>query len=206
MLREESAAAERADLVLMRSGEGEEERTSSLGSDFRLVTEGIFTLAELLSPWVDSTGLENAAGKNRPLGRGVAFAGIGLPQSFEDSLATLGVTLAAMVRFPDHRAFTTSDLRLLAQLRERTDAGYFITTEKDGCRLLPLMLRARYAEGREVHWPESLLPPPATSLPNLIVAAEQVWEHAFFARVAAVLPAAAVTRFLEVVGASSARA
>jgi tetraacyldisaccharide 4'-kinase len=64
----------------------------------------------------------------------VAFAGIGRPQKFFDTLVSSGYTLAETVPFPDHHAYTQDDMDGLASLAARHNAK-LITTEKDHVRL-----------------------------------------------------------------------
>jgi tetraacyldisaccharide 4'-kinase len=73
--------------------------------------------------------------------RVVAFAGIGRPQKFFDSLAALGVELIAGIGFPDHHPYRPGEMVEL--LREAEQAGAAaVTTTKDWVRL-PADLRAR---------------------------------------------------------------
>lgn len=64
----------------------------------------------------------------------VAFAGIGVPDRFFATLATLGTELVAKVAYPDHHAFTSADARHLLELA-RARGATLITTEKDRARL-----------------------------------------------------------------------
>lgn len=67
----------------------------------------------------------------------VAFAGIGRPQKFFDTLQALGVTIIEACRYADHHVYTASDIaRLKAKARGR--GAMLITTEKDFVRLAPL--------------------------------------------------------------------
>ncbi len=80
------------------------------------------------------------AGKNPPpQGPLIAFAGIGRPQKFFDTLAEGGGDLSETVPFPDHHAFTAGDVRLLQALASERGAR-LVTTTKDHVRL-PLSLR-----------------------------------------------------------------
>ncbi len=65
----------------------------------------------------------------------LAFAGIGRPQKFFDTLAEIGVDVVETVAFPDHHPYCAQDI---AQLRARAaEAGAtLITTEKDAVRLV----------------------------------------------------------------------
>jgi tetraacyldisaccharide 4'-kinase len=68
-------------------------------------------------------------------GRYIAFAGIGRPSRFFDSLqAQAGVELSEGVPYPDHHAFQPSDLSFLMKLATERDAK-LVTTDKDYVRL-----------------------------------------------------------------------
>ena len=66
-----------------------------------------------------------------------AFAGIGRPSKFFDTLSSLGATLVGMRAFDDHYAYSEEDIR---QLRAEASAcgGALVTTEKDAVRLRTL--------------------------------------------------------------------
>jgi tetraacyldisaccharide 4'-kinase len=78
-----------------------------------------------------------------PPGPLFAFAGIGRPTKFFDTLTRHGAALADGAAFPDHHVYDEADLRRLAQLAEAHDAR-LITTEKDHVRL-PAVWRERVA-------------------------------------------------------------
>ncbi|UTW51419.1 tetraacyldisaccharide 4'-kinase [bacterium SCSIO 12827] len=65
---------------------------------------------------------------------GVAFAGIGHPEKFFQTLRDHGCRLAGTKAFPDHHPFNSADL---AALKRRAEAlkGVLITTEKDVQRI-----------------------------------------------------------------------
>lgn len=68
-------------------------------------------------------------------GRYIAFAGIGRPSRFFDSLQKQpGVELSEGVPYPDHHAFHPSDLSFLMKLASERDAK-LVTTDKDYVRL-----------------------------------------------------------------------
>ncbi len=88
--------------------------------------------------------------------RVVAFCGIGSPESFERTLAQVGVEVAELVRFPDHHPYQPHELEDLARLRERTAATMLLTTSKDAYRLgdLPqeigvLLVDVEFVSGEE---------------------------------------------------------
>jgi tetraacyldisaccharide 4'-kinase len=68
-------------------------------------------------------------------GRPLVFCGIARPQNFLLQLRAAGVDPAAQAFFRDHHAYTEKDIRDLLQLRQRSEAGEFVTTEKDAVNL-----------------------------------------------------------------------
>jgi tetraacyldisaccharide 4'-kinase len=63
------------------------------------------------------------------------FCGIARPQSFLLQLRAAGIDPAAEAFFRDHHAYTEKDVGDLLQLKQRSDAGGFVTTEKDAVNL-----------------------------------------------------------------------
>lgn len=64
----------------------------------------------------------------------VAFAGIGRPDKFFATLRGLGAQLIETREFPDHHAFSASDI---ARLKAKARGALLMTTEKDFVRLTP---------------------------------------------------------------------
>ena len=69
-----------------------------------------------------------------PSGPLIAFAGIGRPQKFFDSLKAAGADVKDEMPFADHHPYTSGDLSLLKDLASR-DGARLITTSKDHVRL-----------------------------------------------------------------------
>ncbi len=69
-----------------------------------------------------------------PGGPLVAFAGIGRPQKFFDTLTSMGGELADTIPYPDHHTFSDAEVDWLRQLAQERAAN-LITTEKDFVRL-----------------------------------------------------------------------
>ncbi len=65
-----------------------------------------------------------------------AFAGIGRPQKFYDSLSALGFTIAAQKDYPDHFPYTETDIDMMYAAAQKIEAQ-LITTEKDFLRIPP---------------------------------------------------------------------
>ena len=66
--------------------------------------------------------------------RVVAFAGIGRPEKFFQTLRSLGAEIVAERAFPDHHPFRPDELAVLSALAAREGAE-LVTTEKDAVRL-----------------------------------------------------------------------
>jgi tetraacyldisaccharide 4'-kinase len=83
--------------------------------------------------------LRPAADSERLKGRRVyAFAGIGRPEKFFESLRTLGAEVVRSRSFGDHRPYTA---RIIAGLQEEagTRGLTLVTTEKDMARIRPVV-------------------------------------------------------------------
>jgi len=65
----------------------------------------------------------------------IAFCGIARPQNFFLQLRTAGIELAGQAVYRDHHAYAQKDIHELLQLKEASEAGGFVTTEKDAINL-----------------------------------------------------------------------
>ncbi|HUG37322.1 MAG TPA: tetraacyldisaccharide 4'-kinase [Candidatus Limnocylindrales bacterium] len=70
----------------------------------------------------------------------LAFAGLGFPRGFAETLTGTGATVAELVPFPDHHWYAAADLDALATRARAIGAEGLITTEKDGVRLRDIEL------------------------------------------------------------------
>jgi tetraacyldisaccharide 4'-kinase len=68
--------------------------------------------------------------------RVLAFAGIGRPEKFAETLRNAGVDVAELRAFPDHHRYTGRDLASL-QAQARTLGAALVTTPKDAVKLPP---------------------------------------------------------------------
>ena len=66
-----------------------------------------------------------------------AFAGIGRPEKFFDTLRSCGAELVGTRAFDDHQAFAPEDLKRLAADAKAAGADSVVTTEKDAARIAP---------------------------------------------------------------------
>jgi tetraacyldisaccharide 4'-kinase len=113
-LREPLRSLRRADAVVLTSG----------------ASHGSFPLAGK-TVWRVRRGIVVQDVPPRP----VVFCGIARPQNFLLQLRAAGIDTVAEAFFRDHHAYTEKDVRDLLQLRERSEAGGFVTTEKDAVNL-----------------------------------------------------------------------
>jgi tetraacyldisaccharide 4'-kinase len=67
--------------------------------------------------------------------RPVVFCGIARPQNFLLQLRAAGIDPVAEAFFRDHHPYSEKDIGDLLQLRQRSEAGGFVTTEKDAVNL-----------------------------------------------------------------------
>ena len=100
---------------------GEDKR--NLGKDLRPPV--------LAARFVPSPGSESIAG--RPV---IAFAGIGRPEKFFETLAGMGCDLVSVRRFPDHHAYKADEVMRCVEAAAAAGA-VAVTTEKDAVRLPP---------------------------------------------------------------------
>lgn len=113
-LREPASSLRRADAVVLVSGASPQ----SFPLDSKLV-------------WRVRRGI---LPKNVPPAP-IAFCGIARPQNFLLQLRTAGFEPAAEAIYRDHHAYTEKDIRDLLALRQRSQGGGFVTTEKDAINL-----------------------------------------------------------------------
>lgn len=113
-LREPPASLHRADAVVLLGG----------ASSDTLPLAGKLT-------WRVRRGIVPANIPPRP----VVFCGIARPQNFALQLRTAHIEPVAEAFYRDHHAYSERDVRDLLQLRQRSQAGGFVTTEKDAVNL-----------------------------------------------------------------------
>jgi len=117
-LREPLSALRRADAVVLASGASEE----------------AFSLQGKLV-WRVKRGIVAEGIPARP----VVFCGIARPQNFLLQLRAANIEPAAQAFYRDHHAYNEKDVSELLELRQRSEAGGFVTTEKDAVNLGPYL-------------------------------------------------------------------
>lgn len=113
-LRESLASLRRADTIVLASGAAAE----SFPLEGKLV-------------WRVRRGI--APGNVPP--RPVVFCGIARPQNFLLQLRAANIEPVAEAFYRDHHAYGEKDVRELLALKQKSDAGGFVTTEKDAINL-----------------------------------------------------------------------
>ncbi len=83
----------------------------------------------------------------------LAFAGIGRPSKFFDSLVSAGVTPRRFVALPDHHVFSGGDIARLLAIRDQLGSeAVLATTHKDAVRLPPALRDQTVAVGVSLIW------------------------------------------------------
>ncbi len=117
-LRESLESLRRADAVVLSAG--------AVPENFPLEGKAVWKVRRGILP------------KNVPP-RPVAFCGIARPQNFVLQLRTANIDPVAEAFYRDHHAYTEKDIRELLALKQRSEAGGFVTTEKDAVNLGPYL-------------------------------------------------------------------
>jgi tetraacyldisaccharide 4'-kinase len=113
-LREPLSALRRADAIVLTSGVAPD----SIPSNGR-------------SPWRVRRGIVPRDIPPRP----VVFCGIARPQNFVLQLRAANIDPVAEAFYRDHHTYSEKDVRELLALQQRSEAGGFVTTEKDAVNL-----------------------------------------------------------------------
>lgn len=117
-LREPLASLHRADAIVLASGASPE--------SFPLEGKTVWRVRRGILP------------KNVPA-RPVVFCGIARPQNFVLQLRAANIDPVAEAFYRDHHAYSQKDVRELLELKQRSEAGGFVTTEKDAVNLGPYL-------------------------------------------------------------------
>jgi len=161
MLREPLSALRRADLVAVTNPPGPAD-VREVAAVLRRqgatapVLVGTYEVVEAREARTEvRAAVADLAGR-----RFLAFAGLGSPRGFGDTLGAVGVDVAGLVEYPDHHWFTDQDVAELERQARAVGAEGVITTEKDWVRLgglgdpaVPLWVlavRLRLDAGREL--------------------------------------------------------
>jgi len=117
-MREPLRSLRRADVVVLTSGASAE--------SFPLERKLVWRVRRGIAP-------------NNVSLRPVAFCGIARPQNFVLQLRAANIEPAAEAFYRDHHTYSEKDIRELLELKQKSDAGGFVTTEKDAVNLGPYL-------------------------------------------------------------------
>jgi len=113
-LREPLASLRRADAVVLASG--------ATAESFLLASKFVWRVRRGIVP------------SNVPP-RPIVFCGIARPQNFVLQLRAAQIEPVAEAFYRDHHAYAEKDIHELLELKQRSEAGGFVTTEKDAVNL-----------------------------------------------------------------------
>ncbi len=113
-MREALSSLRRADAVVLASGASAE--------SFPIEGKTVWRVRRGIVP------------QNVPL-RPVVFCGIARPQNFVLQLRAANIEPLAEAFYRDHHAYSEKDIRELIELKQRSEASGFVTTEKDAVNL-----------------------------------------------------------------------
>lgn len=160
-LREPLTAADRASAIIFtRVGRlgGEQEMVgrldSMIGRRLPHVTTRFDADSFIHVPTGTYRDRQGLAGK-----RALVFSGIGNAAAFRRDVEALGVDIAEELKFPDHYAYSRSDIMDIRNRAHARAAGLMVTTEKDAVKiehmvdsaddLWALRLRVEFLEGQD---------------------------------------------------------
>lgn len=139
MLREPLAGLARAHVVVVTNPAGPE-AVEAVTATVRRFNPSAAVIA---AGYQLDDAIETQSGRRVPIAqlagrRLMAFAGLGSPQGFADTLDAAGIRRVGLAEFPDHHWFTPADLHELVRDARGGGAQGLITTEKDWVRLRDL--------------------------------------------------------------------
>jgi tetraacyldisaccharide 4'-kinase len=125
-LREPVSSLRRADAVVLTSGAVQDGLAPHAKLDGKLMWKARRGI--VLPPITSDSPI-------KCIGRPVVFCGIARPKNFVAQLRTAGIEPAAEAFYRDHHAYSEQDIQDLLNLRQRSEADSFVTTEKDAVNL-----------------------------------------------------------------------
>jgi tetraacyldisaccharide 4'-kinase len=142
-LREPLSSLRRADVAVISPDEGNQTVVTSLANNHAGSLDTIEQAMEFeeesqpglqvlpVETWRIRRSIYLEEAPKRP----VAFCGIARPQQFFSQLHDLGIEIGKAVTFSDHHRYSEKDVSRLLGLKSASEAGGFITTEKDKINL-----------------------------------------------------------------------
>ena len=139
-LREPVSAVHRADIIVMTGGNKEALplQTSAVSPSGTVMSQNIPLFRGLHRPlgFISGEKTDDVLPCDHIRGKRIcAFAGIGSPEAFRNTLAGLGGHIVSFLAFPDHHHYTRQDVYAINEAAGRGAAELIVTTEKDGVKL-----------------------------------------------------------------------
>jgi tetraacyldisaccharide 4'-kinase len=146
-LREPLAAIEDADVIVLR--EDELQATADFVARLRqgVRVPLIWVIRRRLSFMTEGTAelAGEVAVRTDPPAKALVFCGIARPRGLVEMLRKKEVNAVEVVAFADHYEYRDQDMERLVEAAKRSEAGGFVTTEKDAVKLNASM-RAKLEE------------------------------------------------------------
>ena len=135
-LREIPANINRASLIVLTRSDNPDTTRQRLKALKALTDSPVITSKHRPVEWVDVHmrkvhSLHHLRNQNL-----IAFSGIGHPDSFVDTLKTVGIEPLLVINFRDHHWYTGRDMIKLQRTALKIGATAMLTTEKDGVRII----------------------------------------------------------------------
>jgi tetraacyldisaccharide 4'-kinase len=131
--REKLQSLKRADVIVFTRWEQRNEATMR-ALEHEIAINALRLKAEQVTDsaqWIAGRSL--GEGDTLKSGVGLAFCGLGNPQSFLKSLESQGLRIGKFIQFPDHATYDDAKIKRLIQ--EGTSFNYLVTSEKDMVKL-----------------------------------------------------------------------
>jgi tetraacyldisaccharide 4'-kinase len=135
-LREPKEALQRAHVVVV-AGNDNDKGAKGDHSPVRAYTDApLFFAARKPKAVIDGKNGEERPPEYLKGKKICAFSGIAHPESFRETLQSLGGTIVAFIPFPDHHVYGKKDIADIGRRSAESSAELVITTEKDGMKLV----------------------------------------------------------------------
>ena len=139
-LREPVSGLQRADLIILSKAKGTDDELAERALKLQNLLKkpvAVTRLAPVFWRRINQTEIlapEEIAGKKT-----IAFAGIARPESFFDTVRTLGADLIRCIPLPDHCNYSKRYLDYVSGQFVRNKAEWLVTTTKDALKLPPIL-------------------------------------------------------------------
>lgn len=145
-LREPRESLRRAQAIIVtRTNQANGDAIARIVDEIRALAPraGVYRSSVIATRVVGAAGA--AAPESLSARRVLPVCGLGNPDSFLETLRSLGAVVTAPAIFPDHHAYRPADVRVLAQHAEAAGVELVVTTHKDYVKLGKLWTQAATA-------------------------------------------------------------